>query len=87
MGEEDAGDLRDASSSDAKLIRERIDALANEAIGTALTPWENPEWGVGSRRTIDELLDAIDRGNHVGGRTGRGCSFSAQCPVIITNGC
>lgn len=75
MGEEDAGDLRDESSSDAKLVRERIDALANEAIGAPLTPWENPEWGVGSRRTIDELLDAIDRGNHVGGRTGRECLF------------
>jgi 3'(2'), 5'-bisphosphate nucleotidase len=75
VGEEDARDLRDASSSEAEIMRERINALANEALCAPVVPWENPEWGVGVHRTIDELLDAIDRGNHVGGRTGRGCSF------------
>ena len=71
MGEEDARDLRDASSPETEIIRERINALANEALGAPVVPWENSEWGIGAHRTIDELLDAIDRGSHVGGRTGR----------------
>lgn len=57
-------------------MRERIDSLANDALGTPPRLWESSEWGVGTHRTIDELLDAIDRGNSDGGRTGREYSFN-----------
>lgn len=29
------------------------------------------EWGLGEERTEEQLLEAIDRGNYEGGRTGR----------------
>lgn len=50
---------------------DRINSLANEALIKPLLPWEKPEWGVGAKRSIDQLLEAIDRGNYGGGRTGR----------------
>lgn len=70
VGEEDAADLRVESG---KILRERIIELANETLTAELQPGEKEEWGVGPKhgRTADELLDAIDRGNYNGGRTGR----------------
>ncbi|KAI0808323.1 3',5'-bisphosphate nucleotidase [Fomes fomentarius] len=70
VGEEDAADLRIESG---KALRERIVQLANETLTAELLPGEKEEWGLGAKngQTTDELLDAIDRGNYEGGRTGR----------------
>ena len=70
VGEEDAADLRVESG---KILRERIIELANETLTAELEAGEKEEWGVGPQhgRTAEELLDAIDRGNYNGGRTGR----------------
>ncbi|PFH49180.1 hypothetical protein AMATHDRAFT_63691 [Amanita thiersii Skay4041] len=70
VGEEDASDLRAESGA---VLRDRIVALANEGLTGELGYGDNVEWGIGpgQERTTSELLDAIDRGNHPGGRTGR----------------
>ncbi|PCH34604.1 3(2),5-bisphosphate nucleotidase HAL2 [Wolfiporia cocos MD-104 SS10] len=69
VGEEDSADLRDPSGA---ALRDRVVALANEALTAPLEAHEKAEWGIGGRAlTADELLAAIDRGNHAGGRTGR----------------
>ena len=70
VGEEDAADLRVESG---KVLRARIAELANETLTAELQPGEKEEWGLGPNhtRTTDQLLDAIDRGNYEGGRTGR----------------
>ncbi|OBZ73069.1 3'(2'),5'-bisphosphate nucleotidase [Grifola frondosa] len=70
VGEEDATDLRTPSGT---VLRNRIVELANETLTAELQPGEKEEWGLGPNhsRTADELLDAIDRGNYNGGRTGR----------------
>ncbi|KAK2465004.1 hypothetical protein APHAL10511_003080 [Amanita phalloides] len=70
VGEEDASDLR-ADSGVA--LRKRIAELANDCLTAELTLGDNVEWGLGpgNERSTAELLDAIDRGNHAGGRTGR----------------
>ncbi|PIL32418.1 hypothetical protein GSI_05120 [Ganoderma sinense ZZ0214-1] len=70
VGEEDAADLRVESG---KILRDRIIELANETLIAELQPGEKEEWGLGPNhgRTADQLLDAIDRGNYNGGRTGR----------------
>jgi 3'(2'), 5'-bisphosphate nucleotidase len=70
VGEEDASDLRtDAGAA----LRERIVDLANETLTSELELGDNKGWGVGpgQQRSASYLLDAIDRGNHPGGRTGR----------------
>ncbi|KAH9062567.1 3',5'-bisphosphate nucleotidase [Lactarius deliciosus] len=72
VGEEDAADLRTATpESDA--LRARVVELANDVL--AQPPREHAgeraEWGLGRRWGSDALLGAIDRGCHVGGRTGR----------------
>ena len=80
VGEEDAADLRVESG---KILRERIIELANETLTAELQPGEKEEWGVGPNhgRTVDQLLDAIDRGNYNGGRTGREWStFGFRAP-------
>ena len=79
VGEEDAEEIRDPS---ATYIRERVVALANQTL-TRGVDGENEEngynsaWGVGGGngkvRAVSELMDAIDKGNHPGGRTGREC--------------
>lgn len=74
VGEEDAHDLRDKDTTGTESnnpMLDRINTLANEALIKPLLPWEKPEWGVGAKRSIDQLLEAIDRGNYGGGRTGR----------------
>lgn len=70
VGEEDAADLRVESGAS---LRDRIIVLANEALTGELELGENSEWGIGpgQEKTAAELLDAIDRGNHPGGSTGR----------------
>ena len=81
VGEEDAADLRVESG---KALRERIVQLANETLTAELLPGEKEEWGLGPRngRSTDELLDAIDRGNYEGGRTGREY-FAFSCFYVL----
>lgn len=73
VGEEDAADLR---AEEGKVLRDRIVELANEALVAPLVEGDKPEWGIGpgQAQSAAELLDAIDRGNYDGGRTGRACS-------------
>jgi len=73
VGEEDAKDLRDMGDEKARVLRERITELANEALGAELGYGEQERWGLGPgyTRTTEQLLDAIDRGNHPGGTAGR----------------
>ncbi|KAJ2932406.1 hypothetical protein H1R20_g4720, partial [Candolleomyces eurysporus] len=70
VGEEDASDLRVESG---KAMRDRIISLANDALTAPLAAGDDPLWGVGPGRdqSADQLLDAIDRGNHTGGSQGR----------------
>ena len=70
VGEESASDLRNEAAAP---LRERIIALANEYIEKGLEGDEKAEWGIGpgKARSGTDLLDAIDRGNFMGGRTGR----------------
>ncbi|RPD62605.1 3',5'-bisphosphate nucleotidase [Lentinus tigrinus ALCF2SS1-7] len=70
VGEEDAADLRVESGT---ALRERIIQLASETLTAELVPGEKEEWGLGPKngRTTEQLLDAIDRGNYQGGKTGR----------------
>jgi 3'(2'), 5'-bisphosphate nucleotidase len=70
VGEENASDLRVDSGA---ALRNRIIALANEALTGELELGEKQEWGIGpgQEKTAAQLLDAIDRGNHPGGSTGR----------------
>lgn len=69
VGEEDAAELR---AEEGKVLRERIIELANEALVSPLVEGDKAEWGIGpgQAKTSAELLDAIDRGNYDGGRTG-----------------
>lgn len=70
VGEENAADLRVDSGIE---LRDRIVELANEALTAELGLGDVLEWGIGpgQEQTTEELLDAIDRGNHTGGRSGR----------------
>ncbi|PBK63799.1 3(2),5-bisphosphate nucleotidase HAL2 [Armillaria solidipes] len=70
VGEEDATDLRLDSGAD---LRRRIVELANEAIVGPLGVGDVKEWGIGPGHALSPgpLMDAIDRGNFQGGRTGR----------------
>lgn len=72
VGEEDASDLRAESG---KEMKDRIVALANEALTEELALGDNTNWGIGpgQQKTDLEILDAIDRGNHEGGSIGRAC--------------
>ena len=76
VGEEDTATLRGAAATSpgTQLLRERITLLANEALQEELGVDDQESWGIGPRapkRTTDELLDAIDRGSHLGGPNGR----------------
>jgi 3'(2'), 5'-bisphosphate nucleotidase len=70
VSEEDAGDLRKESGT---LLRDRALELANAALIGELSLGENAEWGIGPGHAMaaEELLNAIDRGNHSGGPSGR----------------
>jgi len=54
-------------------MRDRIVELANEALTAELGLGDSATWGIGpgQEKSAEELLDAIDRGNHPGGRDGR----------------
>jgi 3'(2'), 5'-bisphosphate nucleotidase len=68
VGEEDAKDLREPGSE----MTRRVVELADEAVGSALVEGEKAEWGIGPgvKKRKEEWLDAIDRGNYEGGRSG-----------------
>ncbi|KIY70779.1 3(2),5-bisphosphate nucleotidase HAL2 [Cylindrobasidium torrendii FP15055 ss-10] len=70
VGEEDSKALRGESG---KEMRDRIVQLANDALVKELGVGDNEQWGIGPGKelTPDQLLDAIDFGNHSGGPTGR----------------
>ncbi|KAE9406827.1 3(2),5-bisphosphate nucleotidase HAL2 [Gymnopus androsaceus JB14] len=70
VGEEDAADLRAETGLG---LRNRIVELANEALTGELGQGDYAEWGIGpgSEQTAEQLMDAIDRGNYQGGRSGR----------------
>ncbi|TDL27045.1 3(2),5-bisphosphate nucleotidase HAL2 [Rickenella mellea] len=70
VGEEDSAELRGESNSN---IRDRVVGLANDSLTAKLIEGEQPAWGIGpsASHSADDLLDAIDRGNYGGGRTGR----------------
>jgi 3'(2'), 5'-bisphosphate nucleotidase len=72
VGEESADELREDTEA-ARQLRERITELANEALVAELELGDDPVWGIGpgQTKTTNELLDAIDRGNHDGGKSGR----------------
>ncbi|KAE8220250.1 hypothetical protein CF319_g6193 [Tilletia indica] len=77
VGEEDSADLRGETEDKIKL-RQQIHDLANEALAKPEEdcPADQVQEGGGNRwgkEKIDteKLLQAIDRGNHSGGRTGR----------------
>lgn len=86
VGEESSSDLRTSSASS---LRSRIVELANEALEGELGLGEMSEWsiGPGQRRTEDELLQAIDRGNFSGGKMGSESSFPLQFVIRINFGC
>ncbi|KAN0101189.1 hypothetical protein V8E55_001173 [Tylopilus felleus] len=75
VGEEDAAELRQETGG---TLKDRIVALANEALTADLGVGESAEWGLGpgQERSPDELLDAIDRGSDQGGRIGRASPIS-----------
>ncbi|CCM02724.1 uncharacterized protein FIBRA_04831 [Fibroporia radiculosa] len=77
VGEEDSADLR-APSGEA--LRSRVVALAHDALTSELEPGEQEAWGIGPAHshTADELMDAIDRGSHPGGRAGRARASSIR---------
>ena len=70
VGEEDSSSI---SGPKEQALRSRIVDLANEALTKDLALGDQDQWGIGpgQARNEKELLDAIDRGNHEGGRTGR----------------
>lgn len=72
IGEEDAADLR-AGTPESDVLRARVVELADDVLAQPLNvhSGEREEWGLGRRWGADALLGAIDRGCHVGGRTGR----------------
>uniref|UniRef100_D8QMG5 3'(2'),5'-bisphosphate nucleotidase n=2 Tax=Schizophyllum commune (strain H4-8 / FGSC 9210) TaxID=578458 RepID=D8QMG5_SCHCM len=72
VGEEDSADLRQDTAA-SRALKDRIVELANEALTADLALGDKEQWGIGpgKARTPDQLLDAIDRGNYDGGRTGR----------------
>ena len=72
VGEEDSADLRQDTDA-SRALKDRIVELANEALTADLALGDKEQWGIGpgKARTPDQLLDAIDRGNYDGGRTGR----------------
>ncbi|THH04833.1 hypothetical protein EW145_g5237 [Phellinidium pouzarii] len=70
VGEEDSADLRVEANS---VLRDRVVELANQALISDLAHGDNVQWGIGpgKQRTMEELLYAIDKGNHDGGKSGR----------------
>lgn len=84
VGEEDASDLRVDSG---KILRERIVELGNAALVSDLQLGDVDTWGIGpgKEQTSDQLLNAIDRGNHQGGSTGRKDLFRSNLTSLCLN--
>jgi 3'(2'), 5'-bisphosphate nucleotidase len=85
VGEEDTKALR-GNSPEVTTLRNRIVDLAAENLAGELGLGEMEEWGLGPKHTHtpDQLLEAIDRGTHSGGSTGR--TFSAfLCQFFVTD--
>jgi 3'(2'), 5'-bisphosphate nucleotidase len=61
------------------------DAGADSGSGIGGGGGEREEWGLGRRWGAEALLNAIDRGNHAGGRTGRAFSLSANAFFFCLN--
>src|ERR1700761_8549377 len=84
VGEENATELR---AEEGRVLRERIIDLANEALVAPLLDGDKAEWGVGPNqaKSAAEILDAIDRGNYDGGRTGSAWTihFHSYLPNLI----
>ena len=76
VGEEDAADLR-AATPESDVLRTRVVELADDVLAQPpnVQAGERAEWGLGKRWGVDALLAAIDRGCHIGGRTGRTSSL------------
>ncbi|KAH8115001.1 nucleotidase HAL2 [Phellopilus nigrolimitatus] len=70
VGEEDSDDLRVEANS---VLRDRVVELSNQALASDLVHGDNTQWGIGpgKQRTVEELLDAIDKGKYEGGKAGR----------------
>jgi 3'(2'), 5'-bisphosphate nucleotidase len=75
VAEENAAELRQGSGVP---LRDRVVQLANETLTAKPEFDDDVAWGIGpgQMRTADSLLDAIDKGCHPGGHTGRKLSFS-----------
>ncbi|KIJ34980.1 hypothetical protein M422DRAFT_61331 [Sphaerobolus stellatus SS14] len=74
VGEEDTKTLRGDASAEVQLLKDRITSLANDALREPLKLGDDKAWRIGPDTpvlTTEELLDAIDRGNHPGGPSGR----------------
>lgn len=84
MGEEDAAELRAESGGE---MRDRIVELANEALTGELVLGDNVKWGIGpgQGKTPSALLDAIDRGNHPGGRSGSEFPITLLFNTMVLN--
>ncbi|KAG8906515.1 hypothetical protein FRB99_006735 [Tulasnella sp. 403] len=85
IGEEDSADLRGDAG---RTLREKVTQLANDALSAPLVDQviqEQSDWGVGPGviKSSDDLLSAIDRGNALGGPTGR---FWCLDPIDGTKG-
>ena len=70
VGEEDSKDLKDETNRE---LRSRVVELANVALTEDLALGDNTDWGIGPgrSRSAEDILNAIDRGNYQGGRSGR----------------
>jgi 3'(2'), 5'-bisphosphate nucleotidase len=81
VGEEDADDLRDNETLLARVAELANDALSAPPLAIA---HEESTWGLGERQSADDLLQAIDRGNYAGGRSGRASSstFVSRDPLL-----
>jgi len=74
VGEEDTKTLRGEATPEVQLLKDRITSLSNDALREPLRSEDSEAWVIGPNapvRSTEELLDAIDRGNHPGGSKGR----------------
>ena len=69
VGEEDSAELAAPGNEE---LQSRVHSLVNEALGAELRYGDNAQWGIGPgrRREIQDIFEAIDRGNYEGGRSG-----------------
>jgi hypothetical protein len=94
VGEEDAAELR-APTREGEGLCARVVELADDVLAqppfsppptsasSFLGGGERAEWGLGRRWGAEALLNAIDRGNYAGGRSGRAYFFVCLSIIII----